>query len=132
MISETLQDYAPCLSFYGAKKLINTLVFSHIDYWNALLAGVSKSTLNKLQYMQNSAARIGQVTTSHLQYIGVLGLAPCQVLCKILQGFAWFGAMVWTFNPLHSEVGSPLPVFYLFLQLAYALWVTGPFFLLWD
>ncbi len=46
------------LPFSVAEKLINTFVFSRIDYCNALLAGVSKSTLNKLQYVQNAAARI--------------------------------------------------------------------------
>ncbi len=48
----------PMLSLPVAEKLINTFVFSRIDYCNALLAGVSKSTLSKLQSVQNSAARI--------------------------------------------------------------------------
>lgn len=46
------------LSFSMAEKLISTFVFSHND---ALAlrssAGMSKSTINKLQYVQNSAAR---------------------------------------------------------------------------
>ncbi len=46
------------LSFSVAEKLINTFVFSRIDYCNALLTGVSKSTLNRLQYVQNAAARV--------------------------------------------------------------------------
>ncbi len=45
-----------------AEKLINTFVFSPIVYCGidniALLAGVSKATLSKLQLVQNSAARI--------------------------------------------------------------------------
>uniref|UniRef100_A0A8C1UV32 Reverse transcriptase domain-containing protein n=1 Tax=Cyprinus carpio TaxID=7962 RepID=A0A8C1UV32_CYPCA len=48
----------PMLTFSVAEKLINTFVFSRIDYCHALLAGVSKATLNKLQLVQNSAARI--------------------------------------------------------------------------
>ncbi len=48
----------PMLTFSVAEKLINTFVFSCIDYCNALLAGVSKATLSKLQLVQNSAARI--------------------------------------------------------------------------
>ncbi len=48
----------PMLPFSVAEKLINSFVFSQIDYCNALLIGVSKSSLNKLQYLQNSAARI--------------------------------------------------------------------------
>ncbi len=46
------------LSFPVAERLINTFVFTRIDYCNALLAGASKATLNKLQVVQNSAARI--------------------------------------------------------------------------
>ncbi len=48
----------PMLSLPVAEKLINTFVFSRIDYCNALLAVVSKTTLSKLQSVQNSAARI--------------------------------------------------------------------------
>ncbi len=48
----------PVLSFPVAERLINTFVFTRIDYCNALLAGASKATLNKLQVVQNSAARI--------------------------------------------------------------------------
>ena len=48
----------PMLSFSVAEKLINSFVFSRIDYCNGLLAGVSKSSLDKLQYLQNSAARV--------------------------------------------------------------------------
>ncbi len=46
------------LSFPVAERLINTFVFTRIDYCNALLAGASNATLNKLQVVQNSAARI--------------------------------------------------------------------------
>ncbi len=56
------------LSHPVAEKLINTFVFSRIDYCNALLAGVSKTTLSKLQSVQNSAARIltGTKTSEHI------------------------------------------------------------------
>ncbi len=48
----------PMLNFTVAEMLVNSFVVSQLDYCNALLAGASKSTLNKLQYVQNSAARI--------------------------------------------------------------------------
>ncbi len=58
----------PMLSHPVAEKLINTFVFSRVDYCNALLAGVSKTTLSKLQSVQNSAARIltGTKTSEHI------------------------------------------------------------------
>ncbi|MBN3319492.1 TNNC1 protein, partial [Atractosteus spatula] len=50
--------YPRILYCYKRLNSINTFVFSRIYYCSALLAEVSKSTLNKLQYVQNSAARI--------------------------------------------------------------------------
>ncbi len=46
-ILEILPDYSPMLSFPVAERLINTFVFTRIDYCNVLLAGASKATLNK-------------------------------------------------------------------------------------
>ncbi len=46
------------LSLSVAEKLINNFVLSRVDYCNALLARVSKTTLSKLQSVQNSAGRI--------------------------------------------------------------------------
>ncbi len=44
-ILEILPDYVQC--FPVAERLINTFVFTRIDYCNALLAGASKATLHK-------------------------------------------------------------------------------------
>lgn len=53
------------LPFTVAEKLINILFFSRI---NALLAGASTFILNKLQWVQNSAARI-LTRTRHRNHI---------------------------------------------------------------
>lgn len=46
------------LTTEATKSLVNSLVTSRLDYCNALLSGVSKTILNKLQKVQNTAARI--------------------------------------------------------------------------
>jgi flagellar biosynthesis chaperone FliJ len=42
----------------SAETLIHGLVHSHLDYSNALLAGLPKNLLQKLQMVQNAAARV--------------------------------------------------------------------------
>ena len=42
----------------ATESLIHALIFSHIDYCNGFLNGVSKHLINKLQRIQNMAARL--------------------------------------------------------------------------
>ena len=46
------------LDHQSAEKLIHALVLSHIDYCNALLIGLPKYIIKKLQMVQNTAARV--------------------------------------------------------------------------
>ncbi|KAG1932341.1 kinesin-like protein KIF13A [Pimephales promelas] len=48
----------PTLTLSDATKLVHAFVSSRLDYGNALLYGISNKSLQKLQYIQNSAARI--------------------------------------------------------------------------
>uniref|UniRef100_A0A8C7XUV8 Reverse transcriptase domain-containing protein n=1 Tax=Oryzias sinensis TaxID=183150 RepID=A0A8C7XUV8_9TELE len=48
----------PFLSRASAEILIHAFITSRIDYCNALLSGVKKATLNRVQLVQNSAARL--------------------------------------------------------------------------
>ena len=42
----------------AAKTLMSGLVLSHLDYANALLTGIPRTDLDKLQRVQNFAARV--------------------------------------------------------------------------
>ncbi|KAI2647989.1 putative RNA-directed DNA polymerase from transposon BS [Labeo rohita] len=48
----------PFLNFEDAKKLTHAFIFSHLDYCNALLIGLPKKTIERLQLVQNAAARV--------------------------------------------------------------------------
>ncbi|KAI5614475.1 hypothetical protein C0J50_9062, partial [Silurus asotus] len=46
------------LSISDAEKLIHAFMTSSLDYCNALLGGCPASLINKLQFVQNAAARV--------------------------------------------------------------------------
>ncbi len=46
------------LSVSDAEKLVHAFMTSRLDYCNALLAGCPASSINKLQIVQNAAARV--------------------------------------------------------------------------
>ena len=48
----------PTLSFPAAETLIHAFITSRLDYCNSILYGLPSTALQKLQYVQNSAARL--------------------------------------------------------------------------
>ena len=46
------------LSLADAKTLIHAFVFSRLDYCNALFSGMTKKSIDRLQLVQNAAARV--------------------------------------------------------------------------
>ncbi len=46
------------LSVSDVEKLVHAFMTSRLDYCNALLGGCSASSINKLQIVQNAAARV--------------------------------------------------------------------------
>ncbi len=46
------------LSVSDAEKLVNAFMTSTLDYCNAMLGGCPASSINKLQIVQNAAARV--------------------------------------------------------------------------
>ena len=62
----------PSLTFSAAETLIHTFISSRLDYCNSILYGITSKTLNKLQYVQNSAARLLTNTRSREHITPVL------------------------------------------------------------
>ena len=61
------------LTVQSTKTLVHAFVSSHLDYCNALLFGLPKYQLDRLQKVQNAAARFQNLVISHLHlstYIG--------------------------------------------------------------
>lgn len=48
----------PTLTLLDAEKLVHAFISSRLDYCNSLFFGIPGKSLQKLQYIQNSAARI--------------------------------------------------------------------------
>ena len=83
-------------------SLINGLVTSRIDYCNALLHGLPNTLINKLQRVQNTAARIITSTTrrSHITpVLKELHWLPVQYRIQ-------YKIQIHTYNALHDR--SPL------------------------
>ena len=55
---KNISKLRPMLSKAAAERLVHAFVSSRLDYCNALLVGIPAKHLQKLQYIQNSAARI--------------------------------------------------------------------------
>ena len=62
----------PTLSTSAAETLIHAFITSRLDYCNSLLYGLPSSVLQKLQYVQNSAARLLTHTGSRQHITPVL------------------------------------------------------------
>ncbi len=57
-ISKNISKLRPMLSTSNAEILIHAFMTSRLDYCNALLGGCSARLINKLQLVQNAAARV--------------------------------------------------------------------------
>ena len=55
---QNISKLCPILSLSDAEKLVHAFISSRLDYCNALLIGIPSKSLQRLQHIQNSAARI--------------------------------------------------------------------------
>ncbi|XP_078147037.1 uncharacterized protein LOC144542992 [Centroberyx gerrardi] len=55
---KNISKLRPTLTLSDAEKLVHAFISSRLDYCNALFTGIPGRSIQKLQYIQNSAARI--------------------------------------------------------------------------
>ncbi len=121
---KNISKQRPMLSMSNAEMLINTFVTSRLDYCNALLGGCSACLINKVQMVQNAAARVltrtrkydhfsPVLSTQHwlpskhridfkillITYKTLIGLAP-QYLNKLLSHYSP-SRPLWSQNSVH-------------------------------
>lgn len=88
----------PSLSKTVTETLTHSFISSRLDYCNAILLGLPNKALDRLQYVQNSAARI------------ITGTRPWQHITPILKQLHWlpiksritYKVLLLTFKSLHG------------------------------
>ncbi|XP_067685301.1 uncharacterized protein [Haliotis asinina] len=63
--SQLVDSFRPTLATETTATLARSLILSRLDYYNSLLVGISGDQLNRLQKIQNRAARIITRTKLH-------------------------------------------------------------------
>ena len=87
------------LTHDATKSLIQSLVISRIDYCNALLYGLPTVTVNKLQKVQNTAARIVTKTSRYVHITPILKELHWLPVKSRIQ----YKLLVHTFKALHGQ-----------------------------
>ena len=83
----------------ATKTLVNCLVTSKLDYCNSLLFGIPKLTVNKLQRVQNTAARIITKTPRHDHITPVLKELHWLPICQRID----YKVLLYTYKALHGQ-----------------------------
>ena len=74
---KNITRFRPSLSDSVTETLIHCFISTRLDYCNAILTGLPSKTLDRLQYVQNSAARV------------LTGIKPWQHISPTLMQLHW-------------------------------------------
>ncbi len=105
------------LTLADSEILIIALITSRLDYWNALFLGLPKKLIARLQYVQNSAARVLTSTrcSAHYSSNAWSSLATCGITYtflsfKALNGLAppYLSHLLYSYSPPRSLRSSEL------------------------
>lgn len=88
----------PFLSRPDAEKLIHAFITSRLDYCNSLFAGLPANSIKRLQYIQNSAARVLTHTSSRHHITPVLQ----QLHWLPVQSRIDFKVLILTYKAVHG------------------------------
>ncbi len=83
---KNISKLRPMLSMSNAEILIHAFMTSMLDYCNALLGGCSARLINKLQMVQNTAARVLIRTRKYDLKYGLLQSVPVCCTAVLLRG----------------------------------------------
>ena len=92
------------LTMDATKCLVNSHVISKLDYCNALLSGVPKTILNKLQNVQNTATRVVTKTFGYCHITPILK----ELHWLPLQYRVQYKILTHTYKALHEQSQSKL------------------------
>ncbi|KAK5908874.1 hypothetical protein CgunFtcFv8_016895 [Champsocephalus gunnari] len=124
----------PSLSQSNTEVLVNAFVTSRIDYCNAILSGIPTKLINKLQIIQNSAARIftGTKASEHITPIliqlhwlpeytpsrslrsssaGLLTVPTPRLVTMGAQAFSCTAPRLWNSLPPHIRQSDTITIF---------------------
>ena len=87
------------LTTEATKLLVNSRVTSRLDYCNALLVGIPKTVLSKLQQVQNTAARLISRTSRYDHITPILR----ELHWLPMQYRAQYQILTYTYKALHDE-----------------------------
>lgn len=87
------------LSTTDAEKLTHAFISSRLGYCNALFAGISSKVINRLQYVQNSAAGILTKTKKHEHISPVLTSVHWLPVKYMID----FKVLLLTYKSVHSQ-----------------------------